>query len=194
MFYIFLFAFGYISLGLGVWIAMRHKEMLRRQLENKDQVNDTLSSWQTPPEEKLSDTEDSSIDTQPSEITADHQNASEPTHVEETLEKPQVNVDEPAQSNQFDDMTESTGEPQASGEMIEHLVGMVEEEEADELTGIVEQLQEIHHLASEADIRCYASEDAEFFITPDKEQYATTAICRPKVGRKSISDSALLQR
>ena len=93
----------------------------------------------------------------------------------------------------LDSAVPSKSSLQPNGEMIEQLVGLVEDDELDELVAIVQPLQEIHHLASEADVRCYVSEDVESFITPDKEQYATTAICRPKVGRKRISRSTMPQ-
>jgi hypothetical protein len=85
----------------------------------------------------------------------------------------------------LDGAERSITKPLFSGEMFEQLVGMIEDDESDELAPIVCQLQEIHDMAVTAGHNCYASEDANFFITPDKEHYATTAICRPMVGRKS---------
>jgi len=165
MFYIVLFVFGYISLGLGVWIAMRHKEILRHQQRqeygSKNQSDEfMMMSYQMSQEEKR-----------------DGWNESAEGNSDASLEMANEQM-------RLDSATLLASESQADGEMIEQLVGMVEENESDELTAIVQQLQEIHNLISEADMRCYVSEDAECFITPDEEQYATTAICRPKVGCK----------
>lgn len=70
------------------------------------------------------------------------------------------------------------------GEMTEQLVAMIQDDDSDEFSFIVEQLQEIHDMTTTADESCYVSEDADSFLTPDEEQYATTAICRPRVGKK----------
>ena len=87
----------------------------------------------------------------------------------------------------LDDAELSITKPLFSGEMIEQLVGMMEDDESDELAPIVWQLQEIHDLTTAADRHYYVSEDANFFITPDNEHYATTTICRPMVGRKTVT-------
>jgi len=158
MFYVVFLIFGYISLGLGVWIAMRHKAILcqeqEKESDDENQSNEFLPTYQISQEES-------------EEVSSD---------------APQEIANEPML---LDSATQSMTESQQNGEMTEQLVGMAEDGESNDLAAIVQQLQEIHHyLASDADIHCYASEDAENFITPDKEQYATTAICRPKVGRK----------
>ena len=157
MFYVVFLTFGYISLGLGVWIAMRHKAELRREqkqkIENEIQSNEFIPHYQTPLDESA-------------EINSD----SRQEIVNEQM--------------RFARARQSAMEPQPNGEVVEQLVGMAEDSESNDLAAIVQQLQEIHHLASEADIHCYVSEDAECFVTPDTEQYATTAICRPKVGCK----------
>ena len=164
MFYVFFFAFGYISLGLGVWIAIRHKEVLRheqtQEYGTKNQSEELMPPYQMSQEEKQEGLKES----------VEGINDVTPEIVNEQI--------------RLSGASPSVTESQSHGEMIEQLVGMVEDSESDELAAIVRQLQEIHHLASEADIRCYVSEDAESFVTPDEEQYATTTICRPKVGHK----------
>ena len=162
MFYITFLTFSYISLGVGVWTAMRHKAILRREEEQKsddeNQRGEFIPSYQMSPEES----------------------AEENRNVTQEIVNEQMRLARAAQSAQ---------EPQTSGEMTEQLVGMAEDSESNDLSAIVQQLQEIHNLASEADIHCYASEDVENFITPEKERYATTAICRPKVGCKKSTVS-----
>jgi len=168
MFYVVFLTFGYISLGLGVWIAMRHKAELRHSVEqesdNKNQTNEFSPLYQMLQEEV--------------------QNG-EKVITKGSGDTPPVIVDEQMRLNSS---TPSATEVQLIGDMTEQLVGMAEDSEPVELAAIVQQLQEIHNLASGTDVRCYVSEDAECFVTPDKEQYSTTAICRPKVGCKKIGN------
>ena len=169
MFYVAFLTFGYISLGFGVWIAMRHKAILRREQEKEsegeNQSNEFIPSYQMSQEGTLGGAE------------------------EEAIENGDAPQEMAGEQMRLDGAIQSVTETQPTGEVVEQLVGMAEDNESNDLAAIVQQLQEIHHLASEADMHCYVSEDAECFITPDKEQYATTAICRPKVGcKKSTAD------
>ena len=168
MFYIAFLTFSYISLGLGVWIAMRHKEVLRRGQEHESDAGNQSNEFMLP--YQMSQEETLNIAAESAEVDYD----APPAIVNEQMP--------------VDSVTPPVTESQSNGEMIEQLVGMAEDSESNDMAAIVQQLQEIHHLVSEADIRCYVSEDAECFITPDKEQYATTAICRPKVGSKKIGN------
>ena len=176
LYFIYLFS-NMISLGMGIWLAMCHAEILRDQENHmhrnqekgvSDEMRVASSELRVANDEErvMTDTDILPLTACPSSLT--------PNPSPETLKQ----VDHP---------TPSVTKPLLFGEMTEQLVAMIQDDDSVEFRSIVEQLQEIHDMATSADESCYASEDAESFLTPEEEQYATTAICRPKVGRKKTA-------
>ena len=186
MFYIVFLVSNYIALGVGVWIAMRHGEILRHQSEqNSTKYEDTFYSPLEKPlmEQEIEPVEESVI----SETDIDRFDLGG-IHDAETNQSPEAQTPEivDRESDDNDRSLYNKMPLSPSHRLIEQLVGMTRHDEPDELVSIASQLQEILEMTTGADDNYYASEDAEFFVTPDEEQYATTAICRPMVGRKKL--------
>ena len=204
MFYLTFFVSNYVSLGIGVWVAIRHGELLRHQKNDAiwqaqkkeltqkilpdDTQNDADMTQHSNDDSVDSDT-DHSIGSDvaweaPTPVSSDrnvmdHQPRLETNRAEERLP--------PNERLRLDNGKPSVAKPLFTGDMIEQLVGMEKVEMAKELAPIMTQLQEIHDMATTTDNHYCASEDADFFITPDRQQYATTTICRPMVGQKRAS-------
>lgn len=168
MIYLIIFVSNYFSIGTGVWVAMRHGEISRRH-EIHTAIGQTHLFGVPKPVSHDEEQKDVDVTQQISDdIIRDRE--------EENL----------AASDRLrrDNGILSIAKPQFAGDMIEQLVGMAKDDVSKELASIVNQLQEIHDMAMGADNHFYASEDADSFITPDTEQYATTTFCRPVVGSK----------
>ncbi|MCL2623718.1 MAG: hypothetical protein FWD31_08645 [Planctomycetaceae bacterium] len=228
MLYLIFFVSNYFTLGVGVWVAIQHGELLRHPTKHNendidqaddsfvslnispddaqnnvdfhDAVNDSLSS--EPQERQIVDNE-----TQPFENQPDDPNAEQSGNRDTAFDVPDASDQESSErldmSHQprfethhdeerlvtnerlrWDSGILSVAKPLIAGEMMEQLVGMVKHDASDNLTSVIRQLQEIHDMATAADNHYYASEDAEFFVTPDKQQFATMTFCRPMVGLK----------
>ncbi|MCL2117681.1 MAG: hypothetical protein FWH27_04545 [Planctomycetaceae bacterium] len=182
MLYLFLIVYNYITLGAGVWSAIRHGEIMRNETKQNDSslISDHLTS-QVAGDSTVESSVDSEINHEfPSPVSTDMDVIDNQTRLGPSRGEEKMVANERLR---LDSAKSLVAKPLFSGGMIEHLVGMVEDESG-ELAPLVTQLQEIYDMATEAQDNHYASEDAKFFITPDKECYATTTICRPLVGRK----------
>ena len=201
MFYIVFFVSNYIAMGIGVWIALCHGEILRQPLEHNDiKHEDCFYPWLEKPlveqkEDSIVTDETQHFDFDGASIVKNPVQSVYNNTTSGLLRsgiKDHVVIDKevPLEADQEESETEWYDPDRmplfSSNRLIDQLVGMIRHDEADELTSIVTQLQEIHNMAMVADDNYYASEDAQFFITPHEEQYATTAICRPIVGRKRV--------
>ncbi len=196
MIYVVFIISNYISLGIGVWIAIRHGEIARNQLTQKN-LQQSRSLLET--QEILSDPNLNEYqvvgdnDGQISEINLS-ENKENSTDNRFVAEEPTLNADvkfSPPHAQEWradalfvNELPPTAHLPLPSGEMVEQLVGMIKEEGTGELVPLASELQEIHDMLTSTDKRYYASADAKFFVTPDEQKYASTAICRPIVGRK----------
>lgn len=198
MFYVVFFISNYISLGIGSWIAIRHGEIARNQLMqgkiHQPEIILDSKITQTASKSHQNQISENPFDKTPETGTPEAEENGFDNHinVEEAMRNVDGKLPRPhTQEWQADAVfvnelpSTPTPLPLPSGEMIERLVGMIEEEGSGELTSLASHLQEIHDMLTPADKRYYASEDAEFFVTPNEQKYASIAICRPIVGRKS---------
>lgn len=196
MFYIVFFVTNYFSLGIGVWLAIRHDEILRMEMPNliiqaKKTVVDAIPVGEEAPPSPRNATQISANDSfqafvaDESETVMAADETPLPTPVDPLESPAHVSSDKESHvkpvPRRIDPASKS---PLPSVGMIEQVIGMAESVPEDDLQGIISQLQEIHGVIANADKRCYVSEDADSFVTPEEEKYVTTAICRPTVGCK----------
>jgi len=225
MLYIIFVLINFLTLCIGVWLALHHGEIFHKHNEGIkiEKINDGFAEHETHQDEMQHDRDNPPVITESNENQVilddelqqkDFSVSDNSIGLEENAEvsnpvTPEINENNTDNQIKFEiknketeiEIPPSNFQGQATdkvcimdevraeerlylGEIIEQYVNMVVGNEPNELVFILMQLQEIHNMATEADNNYYASEDAEFFVTPDKTQYATTTICRPKVGRK----------
>ena len=199
MFYFVFFVTNYFALGFGFWLAMRHGEYLREhpltmQTTNDGKTETIIEAVSNTPEDE--DTESPPLRETPAQpiLAQSENNDTSQISVQDDPETAvlvddtitdQAELDETRvhKSKQMPNIAMNSAEMPSAG-MIEQVIGMAGNVPDDDLQDIVSQLQEIHGVITNADNRCYISEDAEAFLTPHEEKYVTTAVCRPVVRRK----------
>ena len=242
MLYLMIFVFNFLAIGGGVWVAIRHEELLRRETMHPaiGQIQKRLDPLEITPKDTQYDADSHPLESQENQtVTVGNvsQNVMDGSDdsvagysdiidgAGETIDaanetigsvgetKNSILSDLPVSSgiNESDNQTSLETNPEEERltvndrvrldrdrlsvdkplfaeemyEIIEQLVGMREDDELKEMASLITQIQEINDMVAVANHHYFVSEDADCFVTPDNQQYATTTFCRPIVGRKN---------
>ena len=231
MLYLMIFVSNYIALGGGVWVAIRHEELLRREKmhDATGQIQKSFESPKTSPKDVPLDAAGYPLESQENQTmtvgnvsqnvmdgsddsvagysdiidgaseTIDAAGETKNSILSETPVSSGINEsdiqpsletnpeEERLSANdrvRLDSAGLSVAKPQLADEIIEQLIGMGKDDELKEMASLITQIQEINDMVAAANHHYFVSEDADCFVTPDNQQYATTTFCRPIVGRK----------
>ena len=202
MFYIVFLLTNYLALGVGVWLAIRHGEMLRNEAAGKLQKKNMESALlamktmpQPPPaeftekKEQAKQTEQTeqnepsiagadSIHSFPIEEYSAGQNAKTeplPEPLAESLAEEMAEIPEIAELPEPVEVAETQHQPLSSGEMIEQIeqmVGMISDDDAD-LKEIAAQMQEIRQEIHQQIYEAASTADSACYISEDAEAFIT---------------------
>lgn len=249
MLYLMVFVFNYLAIGGGIWVAIRHEELLRRETMHPaiGQIQKRLDPLEITPKDTQYDADSHPLESQENQTVtvgnvsqnvmdgsddsvAGHSDiidgagetidaasetigaASETigsvgetknsilsdlpvsSGINESAIQPSLETNSEEERLTANDRVRldrdrlSVDKPLFAEEMyeiIEQLVGMREDDELKEMASLITQIQEINDMVAVANHHYFVSEDADCFVTPDNQQYATTTFCRPIVGRKN---------